>query len=662
MKHRFLMAAGALLSLMLAGCGTSSPVVATVGNEDITLRDFESSYAKNNGGWDAAATSTLADRQKFLDLLVKFRLKVREARDKGLERDSAVQDELNTYRLSVAQSYMLEKELVEPNVQRLYDRKKEEIRISHILFRISVLGRPQDTLEAYNRAMEAIHQIPTTPFDTLADRYSNDPSVANNHGDLGYFSTGRMVPEFEDACYALNPGQYTPLPVRTQFGYHVIMMTGRRPNLGSVHIAHILLRYAQNRSDTAAIRDTAWMVYRKIKAGMPFGEAASRYSMDPGSAGRDGDIGEYERGMLPANLQDLLFTAAVDSLLEPVQFPYGFHIFKVLGRKPVPPFAELEKSLKDTYQQQRYQADYRTYVRNLRQRYAVTLDSTVLRDLAGAFDTTMTPSHPQWADTVSAALRAQVLIRAGKDHWSVQQVLDRIGTNEELKGVLLTPERVRVMVDKVADGVALELHARTVPLRHPEFAELMKEYEEGILLYRVEQDEVWKKLAVNDSILHAFYDETKEKYRWPDRINVGEIYLVTDSAANACYQRILKGEPFDSVAAHSTVRPGYRDKLGHWGLLPITSNDLTRRAALMAADSVTPPFRFQSGYSIITVVGRDSARVKTFDEAAAEVAGAYQDVAAKAREAAWMNELKQKYPVVMHDGLLGDAFKKRQDQ
>ncbi len=658
MKYRFLMAAGILLSAALIGCGTSSPVVATVGNDDITLRDFENSYAKNNGGWDAAAASTLADRQKFLDLLVKFRLKVREARDQGLERDSAVQDELNNYRLSVAQSYMLEKELIEPNIKRLYERKKEEIRASHILLKISMLGRPVDTLEAYERAMNVIRLIPTTPFDSLAIRYSNDPSVATNHGDLGYFSTGRMVPEFEDACFALNPGDYTRLPVRTQFGYHVIMVTGRRPNLGSVHIAHILFRYAQNRQDTVAIRDTAWMVYRKIKEGMPFGEAASRYSMDPGSAGRDGDIGEYERGALPAVLQELLFTAAVDSVTEPVGFPYGFHIFKILGRQPVPAFSVIEKSLRDTYQQQRYQSDYRAYVQGLRRTYALAVDSTALRELATSFDTTMTPSHPQWKDTVSATLRARTLIRAGKEQWSVQQILDRIGNSEELKGMLLTPERVNSMVDKIADALALELHAQTVPLRHPEFVDLMNEYEDGILLYRVEQDEVWKKLAVNDSVLHAYYEQTKEKYRWPDRVNVGEIYVVTDSAAQACYQRVLKGEPFDSVAAHFTVRPGYRDKMGHWGLLPVTSNELTRRANTMAADSVAPPFHYQSGYSIITVIARDSARVKTYDEAAPEVAGGYQDVAAKAREAEWMNELKQKYPVTMHDDVLGAAFKK----
>ena len=148
----------------------------------------------------------MEDRQRFLDLLVKFNLKVKEARAQGLEKDSSIISEMESYNTSVAQSYMIEKEVVEPGVQRMYDRKKDEVGASHILFRLAPNATPQDTLKAYELAMRTIAQIPHIPFDTLAYKYSQDPSAKNNYGNLGFFSGGRMVPEFEDASYSLTAG------------------------------------------------------------------------------------------------------------------------------------------------------------------------------------------------------------------------------------------------------------------------------------------------------------------------------------------------------------------------------------------------------------------------------------------------------------------------
>jgi len=71
----------------------SNPTIATIGDEKITLNSFEDNYAKNNGGWDSSAVSSMEDRQRFLDLLIKFRLKVKEARSQGLEKDTAIINE-----------------------------------------------------------------------------------------------------------------------------------------------------------------------------------------------------------------------------------------------------------------------------------------------------------------------------------------------------------------------------------------------------------------------------------------------------------------------------------------------------------------------------------------------------------------------------------------
>ncbi|HEY4613089.1 MAG TPA: peptidylprolyl isomerase, partial [Bacteroidota bacterium] len=257
----------ALGLLLLAGCAASRPdaaTVAVVGSERITIKDFEDAYAKNNGGWEKGVAATPEEREKFLDLLVKFALKVQEARARGLERDSSIQQELASYGISIATSYMLDKELVEPNVKKMFEHKQDEVRASHILIRLSPNPSPEDTAAAYKKAVDVIGMVPAMPFDSLVVLYSGDESAVMNRGDLGFFSGGRMVPDFEDAAYRLPVGEYNRIPVRTQFGYHIIKVTDRRPAPGPVRISHILRRFAQTLEDTTAVTDSSWAIYKQI--------------------------------------------------------------------------------------------------------------------------------------------------------------------------------------------------------------------------------------------------------------------------------------------------------------------------------------------------------------------------------------------------------------
>jgi hypothetical protein len=74
----------------------------------------------------------------------------------------------------------------------------------------------------------------------------------------------------------------------------------------------------------------------------------------------------------------------------------------------------------------------------------------------------------------------------------------------------------------------------------------MKDYEEGILLFKAEQENVWNKVEPNDSVLRAYHADNKSKYTWPDRVNIQEIYVATDSVAKLV-QNALHGYTVDSL-------------------------------------------------------------------------------------------------------------------
>jgi peptidyl-prolyl cis-trans isomerase C len=164
---------------------------------------------------------------------------------------------------------------------------------------------------------------------------------------------------------------------------------------------------------------------------------------------------------------------------------------------------------------------------------------------------------------------------------------------------------------------------------------------------------------VNDSLLKGYYQTNKESFRWPERVNFAEIYTTSDSVAKAAYRQVKQGKDFMDIAQKHTNRSGYQDKKGVWGLQTFTFNELSRKASTMAVDSVTTPFRFQSGWSIIKVLDKDSAHVKSFEEALPEVASGYQDTASKKREQGWVEALKKKYPVTVNKEALTQAFKRK---
>lgn len=657
--------ASGIVLLFLAACSSSNPdmTLGRVGSENIRLSEFEEIYAKNNGGWEKAAGSSLEEREKFLDLFVKFRLKVLEAYQRGLLQDSSVQEELKSYNLSVATSYMIEKELVEPKIHSLYKKRMEYLRASHILIRLADDASPDDTARAYARAMEIIEKVPAVPFDSLARTYSEDPSAARNGGDLGYFQAGRMVTGFEDACYALQPGEYTSKPVRTRFGYHVIKLTDRKPHRGTVQISHILKRFKPDLSDTAAVRDSVYALYEKLRQGLDFGIAAREYSDDPQSEQRGGDLGFFEWAQLPPEVGNLVFDHPDQSLFEPIRMPYGYHIVKVGQRKQPPTFEELEKEIRNQYQQTRYPGDYDDYVHELKKKYNLWFDVRLLYDLTHAFDSTRTPAVQNWSEPISQETRSKVLFRYDNKEYTVANLLSDLEKADEFRSTRLTPENLERMIERISGTKVLEAHAERAPERHPQFAKLMKEYQDGILLYRLEQEEVWKKIQVSDSLLRQYYEQHKESFRWPHRVAFVEIHLKSRHLADSLYERITKhGESIEELAARFTERPGYREKKGKWELQPYRPDDISLILGPVAVDSVLPPTQEADGWSIVKVVQKDSARVKTFEEASADVASKYQEYASQKREEEWVEELKNKYGVTLRKELLSEAFKRRKSE
>ena len=763
-------------ALFLASCSpkSSETLVATIGDKPITLTDYEKLYLKSNGGTlEQATASTQEEREKFLGLMTKFRLKLADAYRRGLDKSTEVRQEIEHYRGSLAASYLTERDVTAPGVKKLFDRHNEEVRASHILLTLKP-DAPDSEVQAVTRKANEIIAAAKAggDFSLLALEHSQDPSVKMNKGDLYYFSAGRMVPSFEDGVYGLKVGEISPLPIRTVYGLHIVKVLDRTPSQGEMRAAHIMIRFEKQ---DPSPEDTL-KVYQKIKAlqdsltmGIDFAELAQRNSEDPGSAPRGGDLNWFTRGRWPRPFDDTCFTMKPGRISGIVRTVYGYHIIKCLETRPLKSFEESKKELQSQYQQQRFQDDYQAYLTRVKKQTGFVLRDTVVEQCIAALDSTKNPRDTTWLDGLSAGLKQSTIMSFGQRGYSVDTVAAITASRPDLNTAPLRSSTVRRNIDKIAEQLTFAVRGESLEREDPEFAQLMKEYVDGILLYQAEQDEVWNRIAVSDSALRGYFETHREQFTYPDRVNITEIRATNDSLAKVVYARVQRGASIEEIAAADSVRmraplsadvvftkrstqlssraaktvsdlcteaksdPAVKVRIAAQSdtanakttklvadrvaavkshlmkklkvpteqittastpiakapatitraegdsiasivhvslvgrmpivqgrvtteLLPVSTDARTKKADSLAVGTISAPFAFKAGYSLVRLNGKEGARQKTLEEAGTEVSSAFQEYESKRLETQWLDGLRKVYPVVEHKEALKSAF------
>jgi peptidyl-prolyl cis-trans isomerase C len=232
MMKRLPLLAILMIFALLFSCGKrgeqkSSAFVAKVGSVTITqddvnreLKGLPDQIQKMFAGAEGA--------ERFVDELVKKEMLFQEAKKKGFESNTDYQKKLEDFKKLTLISLLLEKEIEDKakvndqDVKEYYDKHKadlmsnNQVRASHIL------------VKSEDEAKKILEQLKKGgDFAKMAKAKSVDSGSAQNGGDLGFFSKGQMVPEFDKAAFSLKEGELSG-PVKTQFGYHIIKVTGKK--------------------------------------------------------------------------------------------------------------------------------------------------------------------------------------------------------------------------------------------------------------------------------------------------------------------------------------------------------------------------------------------------------------------------------------------------
>jgi peptidyl-prolyl cis-trans isomerase SurA len=338
--------------LLLANTGmsqeTNNKILMTVNGLKIQSGEFIRMYNKSR------EPGKPLDLDNYLDQFIIFKLKVADAVSERLDTTKAFKNELKGYRQQLAQGYLTDTRKKEEILKKAYQRMLTEINAWHILIALPQNPSPEDTLIAWDKAMDVRERIlKGEQFEQVARSTSDDKSAKINGGNLGYFTAFQMIMPFEDAAYSLRKGEIST-PVRTPYGYHIIRVSDKRPSKGKVRVAHIMKVVPPGADETTEQKaeNEIRAIYDSLKGGKSFSDLAKRLSDHKETAGQGGQLNWFGAGeMIPEFAEAAFSLPDTGKYTAPVRTYYGWHIIKLLEKRPVGSFEESKSYIENKISQ-----------------------------------------------------------------------------------------------------------------------------------------------------------------------------------------------------------------------------------------------------------------------------------------------------------------------
>lgn len=223
MKKKYVFAATAAVVVLLAGAFTykvyaerNNGIAAVVNGEQITVAEVKEAYE----GTPQIKTQVSFEEfyNRALEVMINSKLALQAATAANVQASAEYQKELAVMQDDLARKVYIDQQLTkkvtDEEVKKVYDeyvanfKSEKEVKAKHILV---------DTEDLAKEIIEKLNKK-SAKFDDLAKQYSKDQA------DLGYFTAEAMVPEFSEAAFAMKKGTFSQKPVKTEFGYHVILV------------------------------------------------------------------------------------------------------------------------------------------------------------------------------------------------------------------------------------------------------------------------------------------------------------------------------------------------------------------------------------------------------------------------------------------------------
>ena len=583
---------GILCSVALLGYAQNDPVLMTIDNEPIRVSEFMYIYQKNN-------TDDFVERKtidEYVELFTNFKLKVHAAEQLGYDTTASFRQEFEQYRAQATPPYMTDSAAIDSLVRLSYAHMAEDRRAAHI-----VVACPRDASDSVREAALA---------------------------------------------------KITELRQRVTTGLPKIVGKGKK----------------------------AKTVYEKEN----FLEVAQAYSEDPALSQNGGELGWIVPFRYVYSFEEAVYNTPVDSVTPIFQSPFGYHIALVEEAKPHREVsaAHIMKMVRrgdeqsdvaakaqidSIYQLILAGADFAETARALSDDKGSAMQGGDLGwfgqgVMVKAFeDQAFTLNDGEISEPFKSNYGWHIIYKKGArsvqplDSAYYAAILKNVKRDERFKEVAKSfarKARAEYNLPDTMPDVEVEAYAnRHLEEKYPDFANLVREYHDGILLFDISLTEVWDKAAQDTAGLQAYFAAHKKEYTWDNPHYKGYyIQASTPAAAKAAkkiVQNCMKREP-DSVQSYIQHRinidsiPAVKVKQGLWERGRNLAIDVL---AFGVKDTTYSP---SEEYPFATVVGKSLKKPECYEDVKSSVVVDYQDEL----EREWIVRLREQYPVVIDEQVL----------
>lgn len=630
----------------------SKEVLFTINEKPYYPDEFSRVYKKN---LDLVKDESQKDLNQYLELFIGYKLKVNKAYKLGLENNIKYQNELKSYRTQLAKNYFNDTKITDELITEGYNRLQKEIKASHILILADENATAEDTLKAYKKIQDIrLKSMSGEDFGNLAVQYSEDPSAKDNKGNLGYFTAFRMVYAFENAAYNTPKGQISKI-TRTRFGYHILKVDDIRANRGEITVAHIMiLNPKPEDTDQEKAKNTINDIYKKIQQGEKFEDLAKQFSEDKSSAGKGGVLNKFGSGQLSSEeFENAAFSLNTpNEMSQPFQSQFGWHIIKLIEKHPIKTMEEMRIELEGKIgKDDRSKKLVTSLNEKLRKKYTYKKDSKQFGLLSKLVTNDFYES--KWTLPANAKeYTATLLTINGTKKVDGKTFLEYVDKQQK-SGIAVKPlsKLVDAIYEKFLDEQLTAYYDENLENEFPEFANVMEEYRDGLLLFDLMEKEIWERAKTDTVGLQSFYNEHKSEHLWKKRVEAS----VLSSTKMEMIKKAL------ALLKKNTELPKIKETLNVDNVVNIMANTGTFEEG---SDALPKATKYEVGisdifkegeYYFVTKVDKVlPAGIKTFDECKGKLVNDYQQYL----EQRWVDDLKKEFTIKINN----DVFERVKKQ
>lgn len=640
--------ASIILAMFISSCSLSSSnkIIVEIGDKKFTKSEFERSYKRNN--------SQLKDEQQilsaedYMDLFIDYKLKVIEAQNHGLDTLSEFKDELKTYREELALQYLTDITITDDMVKEAYQRTITEIKASHILLEYPSNATADDSAKVYDKLIDIRNQFLNgeKTFAELAAQYSQDPSAKTNQGDLGYFKAFNMVADFEDAAYNTPVGEVS-MPFETQHGLHIVYVTDKYESEGEIKVAHIMKSFKSNGGLNPELEKNLETeineVYTQLKNGADWNEMVLEHSDDRSTIRENGEMQWFTKTFMVEEFSNTAFDLEkIGDISKPVRTPFGWHIIKLVDRREPKTFEELKDDLEYKIRQDPDRSIHskKAFIEKLKSEYPLVKHETDFEKFTQYLEKQGEEINEKIPDSI---LQLKLYTVNNDKTFTVDDFID---LQKEKKQVYerFIPRIMMMHLGFYEDEVFILYENTLLEKKYDDFAQIVEEYHDGMLLFAIMQQEVWDKAMKDTTGLKEFYEQNKDKYLWDKHFEGMQIYAHTPGAYKKVENLAKQGiTNIDTIMAlintngekHVTIREGKWEQGDNAKIDHLVFDQME-------------PRKFNKNTDFVYGEVKEGGTPKTLDEAYGFYVSDYQEVLEKQ----WIENLREKYPIKIHKGVL----------